>query len=253
MSSLDDVSTYVVCDVVGSNIKLSNKKVTSCAQKAEHEIEDGVSDNSGNIITSADIDTVSNDIAMDRQFAKKRNASSSRSSLLYTIYLLITCLLLIPSSTLATQVKWQPNNNIKPENQAAHNAPRSQKYWDENNIKRPDYAKTDAEVASERGESGGSGGSGGLFGLFLKVSIGIILLAIVYARITGDWDSILNNPVGSYITDCINWVLELIGMKGNRLGSSTEERTMPSTEARRLARLARFDNTKNMLDDMKAD
>ena len=153
---------------------------------------------------------------------------------------------------MATQVKWQPNNNIKPENEAAHNAPRSQKYWDENNIKRPDYAKTDAEIAAER--RGERGGSGGLLGLFLKASIGIILLAVVYARITGDWDSILNNPVGSYMSNCINWILELIGMKGNRLGSSTEERTMPNDEARRLARLARFDSPKkNMLDDMKAD
>ena len=192
---------------------------------------------------------------MDRQF-KKRNASSSRSSLLYTIYLLITCLLLIPSSTSATQVKWQPNNNIKPENQAAHNAPRSQKYWDENNIKRPDYAKTDAEIAAERGEK--NGGSG-LLGLFLKMSIGLVLLAIVYARITGDWDSIVNNPVGFYISDCINWILELIGIKGNRLGttgrsSNVGGRNSDDAEARRIARLARFDSPKkNMLDDMKAD
>ena len=205
------------------------------------KIEDGASDN------SADID-VSNSIGMNRQ---AMICSLKKISLMYTIYLLIVYLLLIiPSTTSATQVKWQPNNNIKPENQAAHNAPRSQKYWDENNIKRPDYAKTDAEVAAERGE-----GSGGLLGLFLKTSIGIVLLAVVYARITGDWDSILNNPVGSYITDWINWILELIGVKGNRLGSSsTEEQTMPSGEARRLARLARFDSPKkNMLDDLKAD
>jgi len=203
-----------------------------------------------------------NEVAMDRRtmrkccsVKKKRTSSSiSRSLILYTIYLFITYLLLIPSSTLATQVKWQPNNNIKPENEAAHNAPRSQKYWNENNIKRPDYAKTDAEVAAERGESGGSGG---LFGLFLKVSVGLVLVAVVYARMTGDWDSILNNPVGSYISDCINWVLELIGMKGNRLGTTGRSSNVGGSnsddEARRIARLARFDNTKNMLDDMKAD
>ena len=157
------------------------------------KIEDGASDN------SADID-VSNSIGMNRQ---AMICSLKKISLMYTIYLLIVYLLLIiPSTTSATQVKWQPNNNIKPENQAAHNAPRSQKYWTENNIKRPDYAKTDAEVAAEqRGENG----SGGFLGLFLKVSIGLLLLAvvyqslfllilIVYARITGDWDSILNNP-----------------------------------------------------------
>jgi len=229
---------------------------TTVHKKLKHEIEDGASDHN-NITTSADIDTVSNDIAMDRQFEKKRNASSSRSSLLYTIYLLMTCLLLIPSSTSATQVKWQPNNNVKQEDQAAHNAPRSQKYWDENNIKRPDYAKTDKEIAAE--QKGENGGSGGLLGLFLKVSIGIILLAIVYARITGDWDSILNNPVVVYISDCINWLLELIGMKGNRLGTTGRSSNVGSNnsddaEARRIARLARFDSPKkNMLDDMKED
>lgn len=200
---------------------------------------------------------INDKVAMNRQAtrkcsSKKRKSFSTRPSLLCTMYLFIIYLLLIPSSASATQVKWQPNNNIKPENEAAHNAPRSQKYWTENNIKRPDYAKTDAEIAAER-RGGSDEGSGGLLGLFLKASIGIILLAIVYARITGDWDSILNNPVGSYISDCINWILELIGMKGNRLGSSTEELTMSNAEARRLARLARFDNPKDMLDDMKVD
>ena len=236
MSSLDDdVSTCVVCGGGGRDVKLSNEMCTSYAQNS----------------------CINDKVAMDRQATRKcrskKKKISSRRSLLYTIYFMITCFSLIPSSTSATQVKWQPNNNVKPENQAAHNAPRSQKYWNENNIKRPDYAKTDAEVYAERAENGGSGG-GSLFGIFLKVSIGIVLLAIVYARITGDWNSILNNPVGSYI-DCINWLLELIGMKGNRLGSSsTEEQTMSSIEARRLARLARFDSPKkNMLDDMKAD
>ena len=64
MGSLDDVSTCVVCGVGGTDVKLSNKQVcTSCAQKVEHcKIEDGASDNSGKIITSADIDAVSNSI-----------------------------------------------------------------------------------------------------------------------------------------------------------------------------------------------
>jgi hypothetical protein len=38
----------------------------------------------------------------------------------------------------------------------AQTAPKSQKYWDDHGIKRPDYAKTDAEIAHE--QSGGGGG-----------------------------------------------------------------------------------------------
>ena len=34
--------------------------------------------------------------------------------------------------------------------ETAATAPRSQKYWDENGIERPDYAKTDYELARER-------------------------------------------------------------------------------------------------------
>ena len=45
---------------------------------------------------------------------------------------------------------WTPGKD-DPKN-AAHTAPRSQKYWDDHGIERPDYAKTDAEIAQEKGE-----------------------------------------------------------------------------------------------------
>ena len=48
----------------------------------------------------------------------------------------------------STEVKWSGNND--PNAPEAAKVPRSQKYWDENNIERPDYAKTDAEIAKER-------------------------------------------------------------------------------------------------------
>lgn len=47
----------------------------------------------------------------------------------------------------ATNIKWTAGDN---QNTEAHRAPRSQKYWDEHKIKRPDYGKTDAEVWAER-------------------------------------------------------------------------------------------------------
>jgi len=45
-------------------------------------------------------------------------------------------------------VKWTGNND--PNAPEAAKVPRSQKYWDENNIERPDYAKTDTEIFQEK-------------------------------------------------------------------------------------------------------
>lgn len=49
------------------------------------------------------------------------------------------------------QVKWTAASANS--NDPAATAPRSQQYWDKHGIKRPDYAKTDAELAMERGDS----------------------------------------------------------------------------------------------------
>ena len=87
----------------------------------------------------------------------------------------------------------------------------------------------------------------GLLGSTFLV-LGIFTIALItYANITGDWDTIMNNPVGSYVVNWINWILEMKGIRGQRLGSSTSRstiigQTMSDEEKRRLARLARFDN-----------
>ena len=99
---------------------------------------------------------------------------------------------------------------------------------------RPDYAKTDAEIMAERGERIGSS---------KLLSIGFIsaisfLIFLVYAVATGN--------IGM-ITDKWNWLLELIGIRGHRLGTSKER------ISEKEARLKRFDNPKNMLDNMKED
>jgi hypothetical protein len=60
-------------------------------------------------------------------------------------------LLILVTASTATNVKWT-GAQYDPKDRAA-TAPRSQKYWDKHKIKRPDYAKTDAEVRAERGES----------------------------------------------------------------------------------------------------
>jgi len=73
-------------------------------------------------------------------------ASKSTARLLWQLL----CLLIIVA-TEATKIKWTSasSGNQDP----AKTAPKSQKYWDEHNIERPDYGKTDAEIAAERGES----------------------------------------------------------------------------------------------------
>ena len=134
----------------------------------------------------------------------------------------------------AQQIKFTSNENIQEKHKEAHYAPRSQKYWDENNIERPDYAKTDAEIMAERGERIGSS---------KLLSIGFIsaiffLIFLVYTVATGNV---------RMITGKWNWLLELIGIRGHRLGTSKER------ISEKEARLKRFDNPKNMLDNMKED
>ncbi|KAL7544944.1 hypothetical protein ACHAWF_008324 [Thalassiosira exigua] len=156
----------------------------------------------------------------------------------------------------AADVRWHGNDNVRPEHEAAHNAPRSQKYWDEHGIERPDYAKTDAEVAAERRRDGGGGS--GWFGMALVASAIIAIAGAIYVKVTGDWDTVLNIPVTSFVVDCAKRIPEVAGMKGHKLGSATDtgNNVASDEDARRLARLARFDNPnnpKNMLDSMKAD
>jgi hypothetical protein len=83
------------------------------------------------------------------------------------LLLLILLSLYSTSMVHGTDIKWTSTQN----DDAAANAPKSQKYWDENNIKRPDYAKTDAEVWAERG--GRRGRSPLPAALFIMAGIGV--------------------------------------------------------------------------------
>ena len=70
----------------------------------------------------------------------------SRQSLLLSLFYTVSTLIIVEVQS--TNVKWSGNND--PNAPEAARVPRSQKYWDENNIERPDYAKTDAEILQER-------------------------------------------------------------------------------------------------------
>ena len=124
---------------------------------------------------------------------------------------LFLCLLFTELS-IGTEVKWTAAKNDN--NDAAATAPKSQKYWDENNIERPDYAKTDAEVLMEQG-----GGS------IAKVLVILAIVATIGYFVV--WPRILHGP-------------------GNRLGSSSGyglglSISGRSEEAARQARLSRFE------------
>mmetsp|Transcript_1996 Transcript_1996/g.4935 ORF Transcript_1996/g.4935 Transcript_1996/m.4935 type:complete len:201 (+) Transcript_1996:136-738(+) len=120
----------------------------------------------------------------------------------------------------ATDIKWTSSSD--PNDEAA-NAPKSQRYWDENNIKRPDYAKTDAEVAAERmGLTGGST-RWSVLGSFVTIVIYLALLAAAMVAIQYGMD---------------RWKLKY--GNGNRLGGEMvkEERTALSKWVSKLAQNA---------------
>ena len=144
----------------------------------------------------------------------------------------LCALVVVACSGCDAAVKWVPNTNVREEHKAAHEAPRSQRYWDEHGIERPDYAKTDAEAARERREGGGTPGLLGISGgdLMIFVVLGAVA-ALVYAQATGNWGG-----VKSMFSD----IAEFTGVTGHRLGSANNSRGL-SDEERRKARLARFD------------
>lgn len=110
---------------------------------------------------------------------------------------------------------------------------------------------TDEEIAAKRGEKRGGGSGFGLLGFMMVILCIFAMGALTYATITGDWDTIKNNRVVSLILNCFNGILEMAGIKGHRLGSSATGGAGSDEESRRLARLARFDNQKNMLDNLQ--
>jgi hypothetical protein len=137
----------------------------------------------------------------------------------------------------ATSIKWTPADDSnggsggdgKPN---AATAPKSQRYWDEHGIERPDYAKTDAEVARERAAkySGRfkSASETTIRNVFLAVTM-IVAPALVFyvylvrtGRIVAFWDK------GSF-------------RLGGSASSTAPFSTAASREETRNARLARFD------------
>mmetsp|Transcript_36957 Transcript_36957/g.54250 ORF Transcript_36957/g.54250 Transcript_36957/m.54250 type:complete len:186 (+) Transcript_36957:297-854(+) len=139
----------------------------------------------------------------------------------------------------ATSVKWIPGNNGNNDNNAAATAPRSQKYWDEHGIERPEYGKSDAEIAAERRaaakKNGGSTGASNNKKTNMMLIIGATAIGCyiytVYTKQTGQSGNRLgsSNSNGGVFGD--NGVAAL-----GRFGGGCVD-----ADKARMARLARFE------------
>ena len=127
-------------------------------------------------------------------------------------------LLLILAVAKATNIKWTGSQGGS--NDPAKTAPKSQKYWDEHNIKRPDYAKTDAEVAAERGETN-----------VASIWLGLLIigggLVAAYQQRTHSGGARLGSSTGVSMS--------------TQSSNSSVDRGMSADERARQARLARFE------------
>lgn len=162
------------------------------------------------------------------------------TNLIFLLSLLI--LLSLSSPTECTNVKWIGNNN--PNSPLASRVPRSQKYWDENNIERPDYAKTDAEIAAEKmnGNSGSSRSNSNsnrkviirsiIGGIFVSLWIMIYRFGIMGKYQGGT--RLGNSSATNSSHNILNYAMKMKKTDTNNV-ESLEEKA-------RKARLARFEN-----------
>jgi hypothetical protein len=88
-----------------------------------------------------------------------------------------------------TDITWHANVEDAGTNDPAKTAPKSQRYWDENNIEKPDYAYTDAEYRAMKNVGNVSVISGGFVGPAVVVCFVLGMVAGLYvlytARSTG--------------------------------------------------------------------
>lgn len=77
------------------------------------------------------------------------------------------------------EIRWKSSTD-ETDQEPAKTAPKSQRYWDEHNIERPDYAKTDAELGMEQGYSFYT--IFGLLGILLGLTVGF------YIKMKYPWD-----------------------------------------------------------------
>mmetsp|Transcript_681 Transcript_681/g.1100 ORF Transcript_681/g.1100 Transcript_681/m.1100 type:complete len:167 (-) Transcript_681:470-970(-) len=148
----------------------------------------------------------------------------------FNLLCILTCLLCHSSIAIiqATNVKWTPNTETNTE--AAHTAPRSQKYWDENNIKRPEYGYTDAEIAARQGKTTTT------FASFGWVVVVLVLCCYFVHQFMNNNDG-ASHRLGTNGEDGDNKLLLFL----NRFKGESKEVEEARVEEARKARLARFE------------
>jgi len=128
-----------------------------------------------------------------------------------------------------TNIKWIPGNDGK--NTPAASAPRSQKYWDEHNIERPDYAKTDEELAQGRGADWRSNGKTTNSKLLSIYPFIVMIVSVLYLY-NNETVKCMYNDILLKIRPLLNRIIKnVIPQKKNRFSLEEEAR---------MARLARF-------------
>jgi hypothetical protein len=165
------------------------------------------------------------------------NRSSSTTPSRRFLFAVIYFCLLSLRTCVGTEVKWQATGDPS---HPAHTAPRSQRYWDKHGIERPDYAKTDAELAAESDAKPWSWA-----GIFFLVSSLIGIVAGLLVRQAGQPLSLQTSgtrlgsaqqQLHSTSEKMLNWILGFSqGANGDAIGQDEKAR-----EAR-LARLAHFE------------
>jgi hypothetical protein len=133
----------------------------------------------------------------------------------------------------ATEVKWQAATGDP--SHPAHTAPRSQRYWDKHGIERPDYAKTDAELARES-----DGKPWSWAGIFFLVSTVVGIVAGLWVRQAGQPLQSSGTRLGSaqqQLHSTSEKMLNLI--LGSSQGANSD--AIGSDEKARQARLAHFE------------
>jgi hypothetical protein len=145
----------------------------------------------------------------------------------------------------ATNVKWTGNTDKNAP--LASKVPRSQKYWDDNNIERPDYAKTDAEIAAERGEKKGKTTTGKKI---LRTLVGALFISLWVGIYNFGMGKKNNNGLGNRLgtTDSATGTSTHTNQLANLMNYAmkmikTDNYTESLEEKARKARLARFENT----------
>jgi hypothetical protein len=169
--------------------------------------------------------------APPRISTRSLSTTHRRRFLFAVVYLCLVSL----RTCVATEVKWQAATETAGDH-PAHTAPRSQRYWDKHGIERPDYAKTDAELASKNND----GKTWSLAGILFLVSSLVGIVAGLWVRQAGQPLQSSGTRLGStqqqqHSTsgNMLNWLL------GSSQGTNSD--AIGPDEKARQARLAHFE------------